>query len=258
MSFNGGHYLAADIWCFPAYGVDYCRITDNLSSVTGDHEEHGRVHIGGQWGTDGYSVGNIYGPRLATGPVAGFPADKLWSTQRASAARRVPATTACWIFIVALIRDRNYRWRDILSQSGTDRRGGTSGRRLAQVDFLCGQSAGTHGGFNFWQISNDGTIKANVGIAGLLLANDGYGNTQLWCVGAWRDAERTAGQRGHRHGQPVHVVRADPEQHQHRRRDHRSASTACRAVCYRRRTGAELSEPGRCTDSNGCRWRDGS
>lgn len=63
-------------------------------------------------------------------------------------------------------------------------RGLTPGWNLSggrgEVNFLCGQGPGsTPGGFDFSQVNAAGTINPNVGFAGSLLANDGYGNTRI-------------------------------------------------------------------------------
>ena len=175
MTITGGTVLPPTFGV-STYDTDYCRITNNF---IGDWQTTPNMVacIGGLWGTDGYTEGNIYGPRLATGPWAGFPADAtIYVT--GSGTTQGPSFDSVLNVYSGGLGDRN-----IGGQTFFHNRALTLGWNLAggagEVDFFCGQGGGTRGGFNFFQVTNDGTISAATGVNGSLLANDGFGNTRL-------------------------------------------------------------------------------
>jgi hypothetical protein len=129
-------------------------------------------------GLDGYTEGNIYGPRLATGQLYNYPADAMVY---------VPGAPIGSIQGVSYdtVQDVYYgtpTGRNIATQTFFPNKGLTVGWNLnsgvGEIDFLCGRATGGPGGFNFLQVTNDGTLSAT-GVGGSLLANDGYGNTRL-------------------------------------------------------------------------------
>jgi parallel beta-helix repeat protein len=181
MTITGGTVLP------PAFGVSvtqvgYSRI---LNNSIGDWQTTPLMVacIGGQWaggathGIDGYTEGNVYGPRLATGPLYGSPADAMVYLPQ------LPFGSTQGVSYDAVL-DVYYGsafGRNITTQTFFPNKGLTVGwnlsSRLGEVDFLCGKLTGS-GGFDFLQVTNDGTLAA-VGVAGSLLANDGMGNTRL-------------------------------------------------------------------------------
>jgi polygalacturonase len=140
--------------------------------------------IGGIWGTNGYSAGNIYGRRNAN--HADF---SVYKPGISGAIQGLSHDTVTELTL------GNYNIRGNVAFQGASgshpspplsAQGLTPGWNYnsgyGDIDFFCGRGAGSPGGFNFLQVAPSGDIgvvETTRGLNGSLLANDGYGNTRL-------------------------------------------------------------------------------
>ena len=175
MTITGGSVLPA------AFGIsinspNYCRIANNR---IGDYQTTPLMvaAIGGAWGARGFSEGNYYGPRVATGALYSFPADATVYINASTQGISYDSVTDLRVMTQQQLASGEVYFPPTGLTVAWNSVPGVPGR--GEVDFLCGQGAGAPGGFNFLQVTNGGAINSSVGVGGSLLANDGYGNTLL-------------------------------------------------------------------------------
>ena len=178
----GNNIRDPQIGATTGYGIalylpNNCRVAGNYF-YDGQATQTMQACIGGSWGLHGLSEGNYYGPRI------GVTADVSTYSNQSVQAFSFDMTQPTIVGVGSLV------FGGLLTQAAIATAGATYPNRgltvgwnasggAGEIDFLCGQASGNPGGFNFYQVSNAGTVNTGVGVSGSLLATDGYGNTRV-------------------------------------------------------------------------------